>query len=62
MELGVEKINQIWCDAKLRVVEMKRTTILCKEFKERIFSSPKMKLLLEDYKYKKCGLISLCMR
>ena len=29
MELGAERINQIWRDAKLRAVGMKRATTLC---------------------------------
>ena len=35
VELGVEKINQIWRDAKLRAVGMKRATTLCRTAKSR---------------------------
>ena len=59
MELGAEKINQIWRDAKLRAVGMKRATTLCETAKRSIglkkgssAAGYEMKLLLEDYKYK----------
>lgn len=63
VELGAEKINQIWRDAKLRAVGMKRATTLC-ETAERSIGLKKgssaakyeMKLLLEDYEYKKAQL------
>ena len=36
MELGAEKINQIWRDAKLRTAGMKRATTLCETARRRI--------------------------
>mgnify|MGYP004500154193 FL=1 len=36
VELGAEKINQIWRDAKLRAVGMKRATTLCETAKRSI--------------------------
>lgn len=36
VELGAEKINRIWRDAKLRAVGMKRTAPLCKKAKRSI--------------------------
>lgn len=66
VELGTEKINQIWRNAKLRVVGMKRATTLCETAKRSIglkkgFSAAKyeMKLLLADYEYKKGQLESV---
>ena len=63
MELGAEKINQIWRDAKLRAVGMKRATTLCETAKRSIglkkgssAAQYEMKLLLEDYEYKKAQL------
>ena len=63
MELGAEKINQIWRDAKLRAVGMKRATTLCETAKRSIglkkgssAARYEMKLLLEDYEYKKAQL------
>ena len=59
MELGAEKINPIWRDAKLRAVGMKRAMTLCETAKRSIglkkgssAAEYEMKLLLEDYKYK----------
>ena len=66
MELGAEKINQIWRDAKLRAVGMKRATTLCEAAKRSIglrkgssAAKYEMKLLLEDYEYKKAQLDSV---
>lgn len=63
VELGAEKINQIWRDAKLRAVGMKRATTLCETAKRSIglkkgssAAQYEMKLLLEDYEYKKAQL------
>ena len=63
VELGAEKINQIWRDAKLRAVGMKRATTLCETAKRSIglkkgssAARYEMKLLLEDYEYKKAQL------
>ncbi len=60
VELGAEKINQIWRDAKLRAVGMKRATTLCETAKRSIglkkgawAAEYEMKLLLADYEYKK---------
>lgn len=66
MELGAEKINQIWRDAKLRTVGMKRATTLCETAKRSIglkkgssAAEYEMKLLLEDYKNKIAQLESI---
>ena len=66
VELGAEKINQIWRDAKLRAVGMKRATTLCETAKRSIglkkgssAAKYEMKLLLEDYEYKKAQLDSV---
>lgn len=66
VELGAEKINQIWRDAKLRAVGMKRATTLCETAKQSIglkkgssAAKYEMKLLLEDYEYKKAQLDSV---
>lgn len=63
VELGAEKINQIWRDAKLRAVGMKRATTLCETAKRSIglkkgssAARYEMKPLLEDYEYKKAQL------
>ena len=59
VSLGVERINQIWRDAKLRAVGLKRATILCETARRRIglkkgssAAEYEMKLLLADYEYK----------
>ena len=59
VELGAEKINQIWRDAKLRAVGRTRAPTLCETAEQSIglkkgASAAKfeMKLLLEDYDYK----------
>ncbi len=66
VELGAEKINQIWRDAKLRAVGMKRTTTLCETAKRSIglkkgsgAAQYEMKLLLADYTYKKAQYDSI---
>jgi transposase len=66
IELGAEKINQIWRDAKLRAVGMKRATTLCETAKKSIglrkgssAAKYEMKLLLADYEYKKAQLDSV---
>ncbi len=66
IELGTEKINQIWRDAKLRAVGMKRATTLCEATKRNIglkkgasVAKYEMKLLLADYEYKKAQLQSV---
>ena len=66
IELGAEKINQIWRDAKLRAVGMKRATTLCETAKRSIglkkgssAAKYEMKLLLADYEYKKAQLESV---
>ncbi|KAB1435909.1 IS110 family transposase [Candidatus Galacturonibacter soehngenii] len=66
VELGAEKINQIWRDAKLRAVGMKRATTLCETAKRSIglkkgssAAEYEMKLLLQDYDYKKAQLESV---
>jgi transposase len=66
IELGAEKINQIWRDAKLRAVGMKRATTLCETAKKSIglrkgssAAKYEMKLLLADYEYKKAQLDSI---
>ena len=66
VELGAEKINQIWRDAKLRAVGMKRATTLCETAKRSIglkkgssAAKYEMKLLLADYEYKKVQLESV---
>ena len=59
VELGAEKINQIWRDAKLRAVGMKRATTAKRSIGLKKGSSAaqyEMKLLLEDYEYKKAQL------
>lgn len=63
VELGAGKINQIWRDAKLRAVGMKRAMTLCETAKRSIglrkgssAAGYEMKLLLEDYEYKKAQL------
>lgn len=66
MKLGAENINQIWRNAKLRAVGIKRATTLC-ETAERSIGLRKgssaaeyeMKLLLQDYDYKKAQLDSV---
>jgi transposase len=66
MRLGAENINQIWRNAKLRAVGIKRATTLC-ETAERSIGLRKgssaaeyeMKLLLQDYDYKKAQLDSI---
>ena len=69
VELGAEKINQIWRDAKLRAVGMKRATTLCETAKRSIglkkgssAARYEMKLLLEDYEYKRHSLTLLWRR
>ena len=66
VELGAEKINQIWRDAKLRAVGMKRATTLCETAKRSIglkkgssAAEYEMKLLLADYEYKMAQLDSI---
>lgn len=66
MELGAERINQIWRDAKLRAVGMKRATILCETARRSIgirkgssAAEYEMKLLLADYEYKMAQLDSI---
>ena len=66
LELGAEKINQIWRDAKLRAVGMKRATTLCETAKRSIglkkgssAAEYEMKLLLADYEYKMAQLDSI---
>ena len=66
IELGAEKINQIWRDAKLRAVGMKRATTLCETASRSIglrkgssAARYEMKLLLEDYEYKTAQLASV---
>ena len=66
MDPGAEKINQIWRDAKLRAVGMKRAMTLCETAKRSIglkkgssAAEYEMKLLLEDYKYKIAQLESI---
>lgn len=66
VELEAEKINQIWRDAKLRAVGMKRATTLCETAKRSIglkkgssAAEYEMKLLLAAYEYKKAQLDSI---
>ena len=66
VELGAENINQIWRDAKLRAVGMKRATTLCEAAKRSIglkkgssAAEYEMKLLLQDYDYKMAQLESV---
>lgn len=66
LELGAENINQIWRDAKLRAVGIKRATILCETAKRSIglkkgstAAKYEMNLLLQDYDYKKAQLDSI---
>lgn len=66
MELGAEKINQIWRDAKLRAVGMKRATTLCETARRSIglkkgssAAEYEMKLMLADYEYKMTQLASI---
>lgn len=66
MELGAEKINQIWRDAKLRAVGMKRATTLCETARRSIglkkgssAAEYEMKLLLVDYEYKTAQIDSI---
>ncbi len=66
ISLGAEKINQIWRDAKLRAVGMKRATTLCETAKRSIglkkgssAAEYEMKLLLADYDYKMAQLDSI---
>lgn len=66
VELGAENINQIWRDAKLRAVGMKRATTLCETAKLSIglkkgtsAAEYGMKLLLQDYDYKMAQLESI---
>lgn len=60
IELGIDGINQIWRDAKLRAVGIKRAMTLYKAAEESIGLSEgtnaaeyEMRLILEDYDYKK---------
>ena len=66
VELGAEKINQIWRDAKLRAVGIKRAAILCETAKRSIglkkgssAARYEMKLLLADYEYKMAQVDSI---
>ena len=66
VSLGAEKINQIWRDAKLRAVGMKRATTLCETARRSIglkkgssAAEYEMKLLLADYEYKMSQLESV---
>ena len=66
VKLGAEKINQIWRDAKLRAVGIKRATTLCETAKQSIglkkgttAATYEMNLLLQDYDYKKAQLDSI---
>ena len=66
VELGAEKINQIWRDAKLRAVGMKRATSLCEAAEKSIglkkgsaAARYEMSLLLADYEYKKAQIESV---
>lgn len=66
VELGNEKNNQIWRNAKIRAVGMKRVMLLCETAKRSIglkkgasAAQYEIKLLLEDYEYKKHSLIPL---
>jgi transposase len=59
VEMGPEKINRIWRDAKLRSVGMKRAQTLCEAAKSSIGmkegrngAEAEMKLLVGDYEYK----------
>ena len=60
LELGPEGVNQIWRDAKLRAVGIKRAKTLCEAARTSIGSNHgtqaaeyEMRLLLDDYEYKK---------
>lgn len=66
VELGAEKINQIWRNAKIRAVGMKRATTLCETAKQSIglkkgtsAAEYEMTLLLADYEYKMAQLDSI---
>jgi len=66
LKLGAEKINQIWREAKLRAVGMKRATTLCETAGRSIglkkgssAAEYEMKLLLADYEYKMSQLASI---
>ena len=66
VDFGAENINQIWRDAKLRAVGMKRATTLCEAAKRSIglkkgtlATEYEMKLLLQDYEYKMAQLDSI---
>lgn len=66
VELGAEKINQIWRDAKLRAVGIKRAATLCETAKRNIglkkgssTAGYEMKLLLADYEYKMAQIDSV---
>ena len=66
LELGAEKINQIWREAKIRAVGMKRAMTLCETAKRSIglkkgskAAEYEMKLLLADYEYKQSQLASV---
>lgn len=66
VELGAEKINQIWRDAKLRAVGMKRAMSLCETAEKSIglkkgsaAARYEMGLLLADYEYKKAQIESV---
>ena len=59
LELGIAGINQIWRDAKLRAVKIKRATTLYETARNSIGiknetkdAKYEMKLLLQDYDYK----------
>ena len=65
-KLGAERINQIWRDAKIRAVGMKRAETLCETAKQSIglkkgssAAEYEMKLLLSDYEYKMAQLDSI---
>lgn len=66
VELGAEKINQIWRNAKIRAVGMKRATTLCETAKQSIglkkgtsATGYEITLLLADYEYKMAQLDSI---
>lgn len=66
VELGAGKINEIWRNAKIRAVGMKRATTLCETAKRSIglkkgtsAAGYEMKLLLADYEYKMAQLDSI---
>ena len=66
VKLGPEAVNQIWRDAKLRAVGMKRAKTLCETAAKSIglkkgtkAAELEMKMILQDYDYKHAQLVEI---